>query len=114
MLLRCSTVWFLLALLVVPLTAGASLFKTPEQDAAGKFGDGDYAAAASEFSDNYRRGVALYRAGRYKDAGEAFASVEREEVKADALYNLGNTRFKQSDYPGAIEAYQQSLKLRER
>jgi Ca-activated chloride channel family protein len=110
--LRCSTVWFLLSLLAISLPASASLFKTPEQDAAGKFEDGDYTAAASEFSDNYRRGVALYRAGRYKDAGEAFASVKREDVKADALYNLGNTRYKQGDYPGAIDAYQQSLKLR--
>ena len=111
-LLRLGTLWLLLAALGVPMTACAALFKTPEQEAAKNYEEGDFAAAASGFSDAYRRGVALYRAGRYKDAGEAFASVKREDVKADALYNLGNTRFKQSDYPGAIEAYEQSLTLR--
>ena len=92
--------------------AAASWFKTQEQEAVQKFEQGDYSAAASEFSDSYRRGVALYRAGRYTDAGEAFESVEREDVKADALYNLGNTRYKRSDYEGAVDAYEQSLRLR--
>jgi len=106
--LYCPAIWCLLILLAISLPASASLFKTPEQEAVGKFEDGDYAAAATEFSDNYRRGVALYRAGRYKDAGEAFASVEREDVKADALYNLGMIKLKAfNDRKGALAAWTQ-------
>jgi Ca-activated chloride channel family protein len=92
----------------------AALFRNPEQVAAQKFEQGDYSEAAAEFSDAYRRGISLYRAGRYTEAGEAFASVEREEVKADALYNLGNTLYKRSDYTGAVDAYTASLELRSR
>ena len=90
----------------------AAWFKNPEQQAVQKFEQGEYSDAADEFTDAYRRGVALYRAGRYTDAGEAFESVERVEVKADALYNLGNTRYKRSDYEGSVEAYEASLALR--
>ena len=57
--------------------------------------------AAEGFSDSYRRGVALYRAGRYTEAGDAFENVEREEVKADALYNLGNAEFRRGDAKAA-------------
>ncbi|MDH3561691.1 MAG: tetratricopeptide repeat protein, partial [Gammaproteobacteria bacterium] len=93
-------------------TVEAGWFKNSEQEAAQKYENGEYTQAAEEFTDSYRRGVALYHAGRYTDAAEAFDSVERNDVKADALYNLGNSRFKRSDYQGAVEAYQQSLKLR--
>ncbi|MGD8312406.1 MAG: tetratricopeptide repeat protein, partial [Gammaproteobacteria bacterium] len=99
-------------LLGLTATADAGWFKTPEQEAVEKFEQGEYREAAEDFSDEYRRGVALYRAGKYTEAGDAFQNVTREEVKADALYNLGNSRFKRSDYEGAIEAYEQALELR--
>ncbi|MGD8618873.1 MAG: tetratricopeptide repeat protein, partial [Gammaproteobacteria bacterium] len=110
--MRCCHALFLLALAGISTSAGAALFRNTEQDAAHLFREGDYDAAAETFTDNYKRGVALYRAGRYTDAGEAFSSVERKEVKADALYNLGNTRYKLKDYEGAVESYEQSLALR--
>ncbi|MGB5179932.1 MAG: tetratricopeptide repeat protein, partial [Gammaproteobacteria bacterium] len=110
-LCRGRTAVFLFCLLCTSVV-NAAWFKNPEQQAAQKFEEGEYSDAASEFSDDYRRGVALYRAGHYTDAGEAFARVEREEVKADALYNLGNTRYKRSDYAGAVDAYTASLELR--
>ncbi|MGB5306087.1 MAG: tetratricopeptide repeat protein, partial [Gammaproteobacteria bacterium] len=110
--IRAGASCIFLVWLLISAGAEAAWFKTPEQVAADKFTQGDYSDAADSFSDTYRRGVALYRAGRFTDAGEAFAKVERKEVKADALYNLGNTRFKRSDYTGAIEAYEESLTLR--
>ena len=42
------------------LTAG--WFRNPAQEAAATFERGDFEAAATEFTDYYRKGVALYRA----------------------------------------------------
>jgi hypothetical protein len=76
-----------------------------------RFPAGDFDAAAEGFSDAYRRGVALYRAGhRFRAAEDAFDEVERASVRLTARYNLGNARFKQGDYTGAIDAYEQVLR----
>jgi len=88
----------LLLILTAGMTAAeAAWFRNAEQDAARQYREGEYEAAAEGFSDDYRRGVSLYRAGRYTEAGEVFEKVEREDVKPDALYNLGNSRYKRSD-----------------
>jgi Ca-activated chloride channel family protein len=64
-------------LLCLLLSAGvansvqAGWFKNPEQEAAQKYEHAEYGEAAEAFSDTYRRGVALFRAGRYTDAEEA-------------------------------------------
>nr|MBS0020721.1 tetratricopeptide repeat protein [Gammaproteobacteria bacterium] len=82
---------------------------TAEQRARAYFAEGAYEAAAAEFQDPYRRGVALYRAGRYRAAAQAFAAVARAEVQLDARYNLGNARFQLAEYERAIEAYEAVL-----
>ncbi len=110
--LCCCCAVFLIGMAGVSAGASAAWFRNTDQEAAHQFKQGEYDAAAETFSDDYNRGVALYRAGRYTDAGEAFSGVEREEVKADALYNLGNTRYKLKDFEGAVEAYEESLTLR--
>ena len=109
---RCLIFGLLLGSVMNMTVADASWFRNAEQDAAQKYHGGDYNEAAKDFTDTYRRGVALYRAGRYTDAGEAFEKVEREDIKPDALYNLGNSRYKRSDYEGAVDAYQAALLLR--
>ena len=63
----------------------------------------------SEFQDPYRRGVALYRAGRYEDAVRAFEQAEQGKDVQSARYNLGNARFRLGDFAGAAEAYEQVL-----
>ena len=88
----CRRAAFLFLLAGISAGASAALFRNTQQEAVHLFREGDYDAAASSFTDDYNRGVALYRAGRYTDAGEAFSRVERKEVKADALYNLGDYR----------------------
>ncbi|MEN8207008.1 MAG: tetratricopeptide repeat protein, partial [Pseudomonadota bacterium] len=108
----CIRACLLCACLLLNTQANAEWFRTPEQAAVDNFEQGNYDDAAAGFTDTYRRGVALYRAGRYTEAGAALASVEREEVKADALYNLGNSHYKRSDYEGAVNAYEAALKLR--
>ena len=102
----------LVALSTVITAVDASWFRNTEQDATKKYHAGEYNEAASGFTDTYRRGVALYRAGRYTEAGESFASVRREDIKPDALYNLGNTYYKRGDYESAVDAYMDALALR--
>ena len=109
---QCFIFGLLLGSVMHMTVANASWFRNAEQDAAQKYHEGEYVDAAKDFTDTYRRGVALYRAGRYTDAGEAFEKVEREDIKPDALYNLGNSRYKRSDYEGAVDAYQAALTLR--
>ncbi|MCO5762801.1 MAG: tetratricopeptide repeat protein, partial [Chromatiaceae bacterium] len=94
-------------ILIGPTQAG--WFINQEQEAERQFRQGDYADAANEFSDPYRRGVALYRAGRHVEAADAFAREQRPEVAEDATYNLGNARFQVGDFTGAVAAYEQVL-----
>lgn len=58
--------------------------------------------AAGVFEDDGWRGAALYRAGRFEDAAEAFRSV-------GATYNLGNARAHMGEYAAALEAYDVAL-----
>ncbi len=98
-------------LLALQVTPAASLFENSEQQAARFFSVGDYDKAARVFSDAYRRGVAAYRAGDYEQAAKAFEQVERPEVKADARYNLGNSRAHLDDLDGAARAYREALEI---
>jgi Ca-activated chloride channel family protein len=92
-----------------PIDLSAGWLTSAEQRARAHFAKGQYEAAAAEFRDAYRRGVALYRAGSFRDAAQAFASVERAEVKLNARYNLGNAWFQLGEYEQAIEAYEAVL-----
>jgi len=74
------------------------------------FAQQDYASAAVQFQDNYRKGVAYYRAGQYPLAINAFEQVTRKAVLGDAQYNLGNTYFQLQAYEAAIEAYAMVLR----
>ncbi|MEA3274812.1 MAG: tetratricopeptide repeat protein, partial [Pseudomonadota bacterium] len=87
----------------------AGWFLNQEQEAYGHLQAGDFEQAAAGFTDSYRRGVALFRAGRYQEAANAFSRVDRSAVQEDAHYNLGNARFKLGDYAGSVAAYEQVL-----
>jgi Ca-activated chloride channel family protein len=103
-------IWiFSLLICFTPITF-ASWFLNHEQQAEQAFQQQEYDKAAALFNDAYRRGVALYKDGRYEEAAQAFEQVERDEVKADAQYNLGNAYFQQKQYDKAISAYKNSLK----
>lgn len=93
----------------LPITAQAGWFKNSEQEAVAAYESGAYSSAAAAFSDPFRRGVALYRAGRYAEAEAAFSKPQRSAVSTEAEYNLGNARFAQGDYVGAISAYEEVL-----
>ncbi|MEW8325898.1 MAG: tetratricopeptide repeat protein, partial [Candidatus Thiodiazotropha sp.] len=98
-----------IVLILFPPLLGADWFLNQEQRAEEDYNQGHYEEAAKGFEDPYRRGVAHYRTGDYQAASEDFNRVEREEVKQDALYNLGNSRYKLEDYQGAVVAYETVL-----
>lgn len=59
-------------------------------------------------------GSALYQLQRYEEAArefEAAAASGQAEVKRKALYNLGNTAFRQGRWPRAEELYRRVLEL---
>ena len=89
--------------------ASSGWFENSEQEGERLFNRGEFAQAARTFKDDYRRGVALYQNQEYQKAETAFERVEREDVRLDARYNLGNTRFQLADYEGAIRAYEEVL-----
>ncbi|HHB92354.1 MAG TPA: tetratricopeptide repeat protein [Thioploca sp.] len=86
-------------------------FQNSEQQGKIAFDQKNYAEAVKLFNDPYKRGVALYRDGKYIAAAEAFAKVNNPEVNLDAQYNLGNSYFQQQEYKKAIQAYEQVLKV---
>jgi len=81
---------------------------TPDQQGRLYFERGDYQTAADHFADPMWRGAALYRAGKFADAVEAFALVDTPE----SYYNQGNALARQGKYPEAVKSYQQALEGR--
>lgn len=66
---------------------------------AGRYNAGNAAFRLSDFD---------LSAQLYREAAERSTTISD---KADALYNLGNACLMQEDYAGAVEAYEQSLRL---
>jgi Ca-activated chloride channel family protein len=83
------------------------LWQTDDQQAISALQDEDAATAQALFKDPQWRGSAAYKAGDYQTAIDAFM----ENDSADGLYNRGNGLAKSGDLDGAIEAYNQALKL---
>ncbi|MBS0450381.1 MAG: VWA domain-containing protein [Proteobacteria bacterium] len=81
---------------------------TPDQQGRLAFEDEDYAKAAGLFTDPMWRGVALYRAGRFDAAQQAFALVDSPE----SLFNQGNSLAQRRRYEAAIAFYTQALQRR--
>ena len=104
------------AVLVLPLLSlsepvNASLWQdlwqNADQQGQQALEAGDAAGAQTLFEDNQWRGSAAYRAGDYEAAIGDFIT----EDSADAHYNRGNALAKSGDLEGAIDAYNQALKL---
>lgn len=99
------------ALLPLPQNAEAvelaDLWRNDNQQALHQLKQGNAEAAARLFNDPHWRAAARYRAGQYEAAVKALEGINT----ADALYNKGNALARLGDYPAAIEAYEQALKL---
>ncbi len=73
---------------------------------------GVYAPESSELRVNL--GNTLYAAGDYVRAASEYAKVHgtgQPTLDSNGLYGLGNARFQQEDYQGAIDVYERALDL---
>lgn len=83
----------------------ADLWASREQQGRWHFEHGRFDEAASVFTDPLWRGIALYRAGRYDAAADAFAGIDT----AAGHYNLGNALARLKRYTEAVQAYDEAL-----
>ena len=68
---------------------------------------------------HYNLGTTLYRQDKFRGAVRAFQAslsrhaehIENTLNRSSILYNLGNAQFKVGDLTGAIDTYQQALRL---
>lgn len=113
-----SVQWAGAALLAVAVAASgraeaagfdfAGMWLTPDQQGRIAFDKGDYARAAAHFADPMWRGVALYRAGKFGEAVDAFAQVRT----AESYYNQGNALAHFDKLEEAVASFKEALKLR--
>jgi Ca-activated chloride channel family protein len=105
------------SVLLIALGAGASEARaadllgpwlTPDQQGRFYFQRGDYTRAAAHFADPAWKGVALYRAGQFAEAIDAFALVNTPE----SYFNQGNALAHLGKYPQAVKSYQKALEGR--
>jgi len=85
----------------------ADMWLTPDQQGRLAFERGDFAAAAGHFRDPAWRGVALYRAGNYAEALDAFAALDT----AESYYNQGNALMQLGRAEEATAAYKRALEM---
>jgi Ca-activated chloride channel family protein len=84
------------------------LWRTPDQQAQRLFDAGDYAAAASLFTDPMRIGMSWFRAGEFKRAAAAFG----QHTSVEGYFNRANALLFQGEYEQAIAVYDQVLEQR--
>jgi Ca-activated chloride channel family protein len=96
---------------VQPMPAAAldwdGLWRTPDQRGHQAFESGDPAKAATQFTDPQWKAAALYRAGRYQEAGELLDGQE----SVTAHYNRGNALARSGLYRESVAAYDRALEL---
>ncbi|HEY6612100.1 MAG TPA: VWA domain-containing protein, partial [Pseudomonas sp.] len=107
---RRGWLFALTALLISPPPAMAldfaDLWWRSDQQGQRLLEAGRPAEAAQRFSDPQWRGLALYQAGDYAGAAEAFA----QGADAAAHYNRGNALALGGELAGALDAYEQALR----
>jgi Ca-activated chloride channel family protein len=84
------------------------LWRIPDQQAQRLFDAGEYAAAASRFTDPMRIGTAWFRAGEFERAAAAFGQL----TSVEAYFNRANALLFQGEYEQAVAAYEQALAQR--
>ncbi|MGQ3212592.1 MAG: VWA domain-containing protein [Shinella sp.] len=103
---------FLAARLLLPAEAEAAdwvgMWLTPDQQGRLAYEKGDFGAAATHFADPMWRGTALYRAGKFAEAVDAFATVD----SAESWYDQGNALLQIGKLDEAVVAYGKALDKR--
>ncbi len=83
------------------------LWLTSDQQGQRALNKGDAETASTLFEDPAWRGTAAYENGDYQAAAQEFSRGD----SADDWYNRGNALTRADDLDGAIEAYQRSLEI---
>lgn len=83
-------------------------FVTPDQQGRWYFEHGQYEAAAAHFTDPYWRALALYRWGRFEEAGQIFGGLPG----ADAALMAANCHAHRQEFDDALDGYELALKRR--
>jgi Ca-activated chloride channel family protein len=87
--------------------------------------EGDHASALTAFEGaagsrpndpvaRFNVADGLYKAGKYDEAATLFRSLGADPaapLAAASRYNLGNTLFQKQDFPGAVQAYRDTLRV---
>jgi Ca-activated chloride channel family protein len=84
------------------------MWLTADQQGRIAFQHGEFEAAARHFVDPMWKGVAFYRAGRFKEAVDALAAVDTPE----SWYDQGNALLHLARYDEAVAAYGKALEQR--
>lgn len=90
------------------------------QDAHYREAEEAYRQAAQQKQNDptvhYNTGNAIYQQGNYAASENYFDQTARQAkdpaLRADAFHNLGNAYFKQQKFKAAVDAYENSLRLR--
>jgi len=82
------------------------MWLTPDQQGRMAYEKGDFEAAAAHFADPMWKGVSLYRAGKFAEALDAFATAD----SAESWYDQGNALLHIGKLDEAVTAYKTALK----
>lgn len=85
----------------------ADAFMSPDQQGRWAFERQQYPAAAAHFDHPYWKGLAAYKAAEFNLALASFAKLD----SAEAYFYLGNSHARLHQYPQALNAYAQALRL---
>jgi len=98
---------------LVILTLTASLFtdygniRRPDTIAHKLYSKGEYQKSSEIFTNTYWQAIALYRAGKFKEAANIFAGYNTTE----GCFNQGNALVFQGQYTDAVQCYERALEF---
>jgi Ca-activated chloride channel family protein len=90
------------------MTGWRAMLLTPDQRGAWAMRHARFQEASDAFADPMWHGAALFRAGAFKDAAQAFAALDT----AEAAYDQGNALVMLGQYDNAVGRYDRALELR--
>ena len=87
-------------------------FMNRDQQAEAAYDSRDYKDAMAKFDTPYQRGVVAYRAKQYDKAVSLFKAANREQVRLNGLYNLGNAELMNDQVEDAVASYRAALRMK--
>ena len=100
--------WLLTVLALAGLLVSGAPLRTADQKGYALYSKSEYTEAGKAFGDSYWRALALYRAGKFKEAASILAGYD----SAAGCYNHGNALLFQGQYMEAAGRYERALELR--